>query len=73
MFGFQPIQREDKIMETLRNCVGNTEFSSVCLHSVVIVLNDSPFERGQIVAILLTGASVTKTATLLNLWRATNF
>jgi hypothetical protein len=52
MFGFQPIQRVDKIMETLRICVGNTEFSSVCLHSVVIVFKDSPFERGQIVATL---------------------
>jgi hypothetical protein len=44
---------------------------SVCLHSVVIVFNDSPFESGQIVATLLAGASATKTATLLSLSRAT--
>jgi hypothetical protein len=69
MFGFQLIERVDKIMETLRNCVGNTECSSVCLHSLVTVFNDSPFERGQIVAILLPGAFVTKTATLLSLSR----
>jgi hypothetical protein len=63
MFGGQLIQRVDKIMKTLSNCricVGNTECSSICLHSVVIVFNDSPFERGQIVATLLAGASVTK-------------
>jgi hypothetical protein len=37
----------------------------------VIVLNDSPFERGKIVATLLAGASVTKTATISSLLRAT--
>jgi hypothetical protein len=37
----------------------------------MIVFNDSPFERGQIIATLLAGASVTKTATLLSLLRAT--
>jgi hypothetical protein len=52
-------------------CFGNIECSSICLHSVVIVLNDSPFERGQIVATLFAGASVTKTATLLSLLKAT--
>jgi hypothetical protein len=64
MFGFQLIHRVDKIMETLRICVGNIERSSVCLHSVVIMFNDSPFERRHIIATLLAGASVTKTATL---------
>jgi hypothetical protein len=37
----------------------------------VIVFNDSPFEIRQIVATLSAGASVTKTATLLSLLRAT--
>jgi hypothetical protein len=64
MFGFQLIQRVDTIMETLRNRVGNTECSSICLHSVVTAFNDSPFERGKILATLLAGAPVTKTATL---------
>jgi hypothetical protein len=31
----------------------------------------SDFERGQIVGVCLAGASVTKTATLLGVWRAT--
>jgi hypothetical protein len=64
MFGFQLIQRVDTILETLRNCVGNIKCSSISLHSVVIVFNDSPFERGKILATLLAEASVTKTATL---------
>jgi hypothetical protein len=65
MFGLQPIQKVDKIMETLRICVGNTECSSVCLHYAVIVFNDSPFERAEIIATLLAGASVIKSATFI--------
>jgi hypothetical protein len=37
----------------------------------VNVLNDSPFERGQIIATLSPESSVTKTAALLSLSKAT--
>jgi hypothetical protein len=55
-----------------RTSVGNTECPFVCLHSVALVLGDSPCEKiEQIFGPCLAGASLTKPATLLGISRET--